>query len=77
MFNCETSFYCDICGKGTGIKSDKMPNCPSHLRYQHLYKERGWKVVYGKYDVCKDCILHYGIKEIRRILKERMDNGTQ
>lgn len=69
MFECKTYLSCDICGysySSTGRTKDRAANRDS---FRRSLKENGWKTIYGKYDVCKDCVEHYGIKECRRIFK--------
>lgn len=73
MFYCETHFYCDICGKGFKTSGKRMADCSSKAQFRFIQKKEGWRTVYGKYDVCKDCMQHYGTKEIRRMLKNRME----
>lgn len=40
-----------------------------------LYSKEGWKTVYGKYDICPNCVKRYGMKYIRNKFRERENNG--
>ena len=71
MFNCTVVFSCDICGYGIKYFARRKTDTPSHAWARYVFKEKGWRVVYGKYDVCDECISYYGLKKIRNILYQR------
>lgn len=71
MFSCTTKFSCDICGTGYFSQRSRMTDCMSRDRFREVHKKEGWRVVYGKWDVCSKCVQHYGIRYIRKMLKER------
>ena len=73
MFYCETNLSCDICGIGRVSSARRIHDCASKALFRLRLKEEGWKVVFGNYDVCKRCLQHYGMKEIRRILRARTE----
>lgn len=70
MFSCTTEFYCDICGRGFRSQGNRMSDCTSKDWFRVLHRKDGWKTVYGKYDVCSDCVKRYGMKYIRNKFKE-------
>lgn len=70
MFVCTTELICDICGDYFISKGEKMADCISKQRFRDYQHKKGWKTVYGKYDVCPDCVRHYGMKYIRKVFKE-------
>ena len=47
-----------------------MSCCTSKAWFEIIVKDIGWKVIYGKYHICKDCIEHYGMKYLRVKFKE-------
>ena len=75
MFLCETSIHCDICGREYNSVGKRMSDCICKARFRSYQKKAGWITIYGKYDVCKNCLLHYGKKEIYRMMKERENDG--
>lgn len=75
MFRCTTRFNCDICGTGYISTCERMSDCIGKERFRYIYRSKGWKTVYGKYDICPDCVKHYGMKYIRNKFKERENNG--
>ena len=42
-----------------------------------MKKNDGWSTYYCRYDVCKNCRQHYGEKEIRRMMKEKLKQEVQ
>lgn len=75
MFSCTTEFICDVCGTGFRSQSNRMSECMSKAWFRMLYGKEGWKTVYGKYDICPNCVKHYGMKYIRNKFRERENNG--
>lgn len=79
MFKCKTEFSCDICGCTHSTTKGKMTDCTSKQWFRTLLHQKGWKTIYGSYDVCRKCVEHYGIKHIRKMLiqksKESEDNA--
>lgn len=71
MFNCRTEFSCDICGHMYSSENHKMTHCISKEWYRHMLHEKGWKTIYGAYDVCRECVEHYGLKHVRKMLIEK------
>lgn len=71
MFHCTTKLNCDICRQGFETYGTRMSDCISKQRFRNLQRKNGWKTIYGKYDICPDCLKHYGIKLIRNKIKER------
>lgn len=71
MFKCETNITCDVCGIGYRSTGKRMSDCISRDNWRYYKAKEGWKVIYGKYDVCRKCIERYGIKEIRRNFKQK------
>lgn len=71
MFSCTTEISCDMCGAGYISQGNRMSDCISRDCFRYFRKKDGWKVVYGKYDICDKCIQHYGMKYIRSKFKER------
>lgn len=70
MFSCTIEFICDICGKGFKSHGERISDCISKCRFRKKLREDGWRTVFGKYDVCYDCITNFGIKSIRNKIKE-------
>ena len=52
MFSCTTRFNCDICGTGYISTCERMSDCISKDRFRYMHRSKGWKTVYGKYDIC-------------------------
>lgn len=75
MFNCSTEFTCDMCGTSLHSHGKRMSECMNKAWFRKLYRERGWRTVYSKYDICPDCVKHYGMKYIRKKIKEEANNG--
>ena len=75
MFSCKTQLSCDICGRTKSSEGARMSDCFSRQWHRMLAKEKGWRVFYGKYEVCGYCIKLYDEKYIREVLKEREKNG--
>ena len=71
MFKCTTEFACDICGTKIRSSGTRMTDCSSKHWFRYVFGEKGWKTIYGKYDVCPECVQRCGMKYIRKILKER------
>lgn len=71
MFVCTTELICDFCGKYYSSTGNKMADCISKQRFRDCQHKKGWKTIYSKYDVCPDCVRHYGMKYIRKASKER------
>lgn len=69
-FMCTTELMCDQCTHTFTTSGERMSDCASKLHFEISLKRKGWKVLYGKYHVCKDCIEHYGIKYLRAKFKE-------
>ncbi len=69
MYICEVSFICDNCCNGSTWKSDKKQNTPAKLDCEVYKRKQGWKKIYGKYHICKDCIEKYGLKYFRNLYK--------
>lgn len=74
MFYCKTVFCCDICGDGRVTQGARMSDCASKDFNRYMRKKEGWKVFYGKYDVCKKCIDHYGLREVRTMMRKKRDD---
>lgn len=70
MFLCTTELRCDNCGTGYSSEGARMSCCTSKAWFEIIVKDIGWKVIYGKYHICKDCIEHYGMKYLRAKFKE-------
>lgn len=70
MFNCRTELSCDFCGKTYSSEGSRMSDCTSKLWFRKILCEKGWKTMFGAYDVCPDCVAHYGLKHIRKMLIE-------
>ena len=71
MFSCETKFSCDFCGITYTSKASNMTDCFSKDAWRTVKRKQGWKIVYGNYDICQNCVAYYGLKDIREILTER------
>lgn len=70
MFNCKTTFSCDLCGRSHSTESNRMADCASKDFFRIMLRKAGWKTIYGCYDVCGRCVEHYGMKEVRKMLKD-------
>lgn len=77
MFKCCTELSCDICGCTHRSENSKMTNCTSKGWYRYLLHQKGWKTIYGSYDVCQKCVEHYGIKYIRKMLIQKAKRSEQ
>ncbi len=71
MFRCKTTISCDICGDTFLTKGNRMSDCMSKMTFERSMKRDGWRVIYGKYHICKNCFEHYGKKYIYSLFKER------
>lgn len=69
MFKCTTVISCDKCSKGYTSSGIRMTDCTSKAWYEKLIKEKGWKVLYKKYHICRECLEHYGEKHLRKEFK--------
>ena len=69
-FKCTTKLICDQCDCAVVTTGERMSDCSSKLLFEYALKQRGWKVLFGKFHVCKECIEHYGLKYLRAKFKE-------
>ena len=75
MFQCETRLSCDVCGKTYRSFGRRMADCVCKKRFRIYQKREGWITVYAKYDICEGCLQHYGIKEVRRMIREKNEKN--
>lgn len=72
-FSCTTSLNCDICKISLVSNGKRMCDCASRLYFEkHICKQKGWKVFYGKFHVCKMCAELYGVNYLRAKYKEKI-----
>ena len=71
MFTCTTIFSCDICGTRYESHKSRITDCTNKAYFRRFTKDKGWKTISGKWDVCPNCIQRYGMKYLRNSLKER------
>lgn len=72
-FSCTTRLNCDICKISLVSNGKRMHDCASKLYFEkHICKQKGWKVFYGEFHVCKMCVEHYGVKYLRAKYKEKI-----
>ena len=72
MFECETTIKCDNCGQGYSSYGERMSDCMSRQRFEMRLKNEGWIKIRKRYNICGECLLHYGKKYLHEKFREEV-----
>lgn len=74
MFEVEVTVKCDNCGFGQPSYGESIKDCLSRRALEKMLENEGWIKIRKKYNICGECLSHYGKKYLHEKFREN-DNG--